>query len=65
MVKFNEEEYVKGGWNNCPYCDSDKINAGRPMADCNYAWSRVTCENCHRSWQDNYILTSVEEIERG
>jgi hypothetical protein len=58
--KKKEKEYVDGGGNRCPYCNSPDITgAGTLQQDSNIAWGDVSCNACHKVWEDRYELKGI------
>jgi hypothetical protein len=60
---FNREKYLKERGSTCPYCGSQDIDAGKLEADGDYAWCITTCNTCHKSWEDIFTLTDVNELK--
>ncbi len=59
-----QENYLKSNGNLCPNCGSINIEShGSMEADCDLAWSFVTCMDCSSTWQDNYRLESFSDLD--
>lgn len=54
---LSDAEYVEKGGCTCPFCGSDDIEGGPFNADAGYATQEVSCNECDRSWEDQYNLT--------
>lgn len=54
---MSDQEYVEKGGCTCPFCGSDDIEGGPFNADAGYATQEVSCNECDRSWEDQYKLT--------
>ena len=50
-------EYVESGGSKCPYCGSESFTAGSLTVDGGAAGQKVWCDECDRSWYDEYVLT--------
>jgi hypothetical protein len=56
-------DYVNAQGAYCPFCRSSEIEAGKVEADAASAWSRVTCNECGKEWQDVFFLGAVDIID--
>jgi hypothetical protein len=54
---MSDMEYVEKGGCTCPFCGSDDIEGGSFNADAGYATQETSCNECDRSWEDQYTLT--------
>lgn len=54
---LSDAEYVEKGGCTCPFCGSDDIEGGSTNVDAGYATQEVSCNECDRSWEDQYNLT--------
>lgn len=57
-----EAEYLKNGGSKCLFCLSVEIDAGPCEADGDNMWCSVTCQECWKTWQDNYKLVGILEL---
>ena len=57
-----KKEYIKSP-NHCPYCKSDDIEAEPLDGDGLCAFSKVKCNDCGESWNDQYKLVGISEVE--
>lgn len=57
---LTSEEYAakKGGC--CPFCGSGAIEGAFIEIEANWAFQRVSCNECDKEWTDTYILTGYE-----
>lgn len=55
------KEYVAKKGIHCPYCDSTDLSVGRIQPDEWTAWQDVECEDCGKSWIDDYALIGITE----
>jgi len=61
MSQMSNEEYIKTGGNNCPFCKSDEIESeSQVQVDSTSAWQDVECKSCGRHWQDVYNLVGFD-----
>lgn len=60
-AKLTPAEYAKEGGTRCPFCLSRDIGGGRLDAEGRAAWGDVTCNACHTSWRDEYVLTGYDQ----
>lgn len=49
----------------CPYCLKERIMAHGVEVEFNFAWQRISCEDCKRQWFDVFKLVDIEEILPG
>ena len=56
---FKEQTYIKNGGNNCPHCGSEDISGLGFEADGTYAWRECECNDCEKSWTENFEMTGV------
>jgi hypothetical protein len=56
-------DYVNAQGAHFPYCCSPEIEAGKVEADAASAWSRVTCNDCGRQWQDVFRLGAIDILD--
>ena len=61
LTPAQKENYLKNPY-HCPKCDSENISGRGLNADCDYAWQRITCEDCHFEWDDIYVLKCICEV---
>ncbi len=54
---LSDAEYVEKGGCTCPFCGSDDIEGGSFNAGAGYATQEVSCNECDKSWEDQYTLT--------
>jgi hypothetical protein len=59
---MEQKTYLDMAGNICPNCDSDKVEAERPEADGNIAWSNVTCTECSATWVDQFTLVGFSQL---
>ena len=57
MKTMTSEEYVKIGGTVCPFCGSDNVSGTEIDVDSGCAWQDAGCDDCHKSWRDQYVLT--------
>jgi len=55
MKMKTKEEYLKR-FDRCPFCDSDKINAGEVTFDLGFVEQKIDCLDCGAYWRDIYKL---------
>lgn len=65
LTSDQECEYVNGGGNSCPVCDSADITPDPMNTDSGYTWCSVHCNDCDSWWRDLYTLTGVELESEG
>jgi hypothetical protein len=53
------ENYIKGGGDKCPKCESNNITGGHVEIDWNEAVQGVFCGDCEFEWDDVYILSEI------
>jgi hypothetical protein len=56
--------YLKYRGTRCPFCRSDDISNGDSNTDDNWHAISVTCDTCGATWDDVYVLSSLEKIEQ-
>jgi hypothetical protein len=56
-------DYIASHGSSCPYCGSAEIGAGKVEADGDSAWSRVTCDDCGKAWQDVFFLGAIDILD--
>jgi len=61
LTDKQKKEYVDSDGVHCPYCHSTDIEGGSVNVDAGTAWQEISCIECGESWQDVYMLTSIEE----
>jgi len=61
LTKKQKTDYINGGYNNCPHCNSDDISAGHPEADDNYVAIDVECKKCKKEWKEIFTLVDIED----
>lgn len=60
------DDYMNDLWqypntpNNCPRCDSKRIEGGGFDAEAGVAWQHIECNDCHYKWCDIYQLQGYE-----
>lgn len=59
LTAEQKEKYIRND-SFCPFCESDDLDSGRMETDSHGAWRDVSCNDCERSWQDQYTLTNVQ-----
>jgi hypothetical protein len=57
--------YIACQGSHCPFCHSPETEAGKVEADAASDWSRVTCNECGKEWQDVFFLGAVDVIDEG
>tara|TARA_Y100000034_G_C6646851_1_gene282998 strand:- start:303 stop:512 length:210 start_codon:yes stop_codon:yes gene_type:complete len=63
LTKEQKQNYLDKKGCVCPFCGSENIEAGPLEADGMVAWSSVGCDDCEKTWQDEYNLVNVEMFE--
>ena len=59
-----KKEYISSP-NTCPWCGGDQLESDGPIEiDGCYAWSYIDCTDCDVRFVENYILHSIEEVEK-
>ncbi len=58
-----EIPYSETNWQQCPNCDSDRIEAGSFEVDSNVVWQQIECRNCGTIWTEEYTATLRSNIE--
>lgn len=53
---MSQDDYIKNKGVACPFCSSQKVEAGPCNADGNVVTSEVTCHACGAEWTDQYYL---------
>ena len=57
MPNLTEQEYIQELGQVCPICKASDIRTdGEASFDADYAWQRITCEDCNARWDDVYKL---------
>lgn len=52
----NPKEYFRYSGNRCPYCGSEKVDAGTRDWDEPYMYQEIMCLDCEKEWSDIYML---------
>ena len=63
LTDKERQAYINGGYNHCPYCDSENISIEDKQSDDNYIRAYTKCDNCERCWTEVYTLTEIIEDE--
>ena len=61
LTKAQIKSYVSQSGTICPYCNSNYIEGQSVQIDDNGAYQVVICNNCDKSWTDQYTLTNMVE----
>lgn len=64
MKPLTNKEYVASNGSKCPFCGHTYITGGPVDIDGGTACQEITCQECHRSWYDEYQLTGYVEIDQ-
>jgi hypothetical protein len=62
LTKEQVEAYLNAS-HLCPYCKSNRIEAGDKDYSGNGISQEIECLSCERRWTDIYELVSVEGVE--
>lgn len=61
--KYKQKKYIKEHAIFCPYCGADGLSAGTILnADDIYSWSIVHCNECHKTWLEEYKLVNIIDL---
>jgi uncharacterized Zn finger protein len=63
MMEMTSEEYAKTGGGMCPFCGGATLEGHEVEIQEGKAWQRVDCDDCGKSWADNYVLKGYTELE--
>jgi hypothetical protein len=63
LTKEQAKRYFESNGTQCPFCDSDQIAGDEIDIDGGVAGQDVRCNECGRSWRDNYRLSSISTYE--
>jgi hypothetical protein len=64
LNEFRVENYLATGGSACPVCGSTSCTGtGGVEIDTGGAWQNIECEDCGATWQDQYKLTRLEDLE--
>lgn len=58
-----KEAYIKSSYCKCPYCESENIEGAMVEVDSGSAYQPISCNDCHKTWEDVYNFVNVEEKE--
>jgi hypothetical protein len=56
------QEYIRGGGQHCPYCNSEEIEGGPFQCEAGVCWQEVTCLQCEERWHDIYQLADIHAL---
>lgn len=59
--KLTNEQYVECGGQNCPFCGSTDLTGDSIHVEAGKAFQEMGCNECDRSWQDEYKLTGYSD----
>lgn len=59
-----ETVYLQNSGGKCLFCLSVNISAGYYEGDGDIVWCEVVCDDCCRTWQDNYKLYGILDLCR-
>ncbi len=62
---MRNEEYLKSGGVNCPYCNNSAIEGGTVDIQGGSALQTVSCLKCEAEWQDKYVLIEFTKTRDG
>jgi len=48
---------------NCPQCNSDKIQCDDQVFECGEAWQQLICQECGQIWYEVYRFNHCEVEE--
>ena len=63
LTQDMKQRYIDSGGNSCLFCGSKDIVGGHIEVEGNGAFQEVTCNHCHKRWNDIHQLVDVEEVE--
>ncbi len=63
LTEAQKQNYMVGGANLCPFCESADICGESVDIDEREAWQEVSCNQCYERWRDVYKLAFVEDAE--
>lgn len=61
ITQEQEKAYVKEGGIKCPHCGSSDIGGGFIEIDMHWAFQKMSCAVCDKSWLDEYKLTHISD----
>ena len=56
------KKYVANHGQNCPACESNDLRGGLVGINFNTAVRTITCGDCHSTWDNIYVLSSLEHL---
>ena len=59
-VEERQRWYLDKKGSQCPFCESDAIEAGSLHADGDIVWQQITCIECDAVWDDVYHLREID-----
>jgi hypothetical protein len=63
FTKKQVREYIQGGGNKCPHCQSEDIEAGPSEFEAGLCWQVVHCRACGESWHEIYQLSAIHALD--
>jgi len=61
MKQEDIDKYINHRGLHCPYCNSPEIEGNYVNVDAGFAWQKIKCLNCDKSWINIYKLVNIEE----
>lgn len=61
-LPMSQRRYRKSGGGVCPFCLSREIHGEEVVIDDGKAYQTVSCDDCEKSWCDEYQLTNYMEM---
>lgn len=61
LSEAEKQKYVDTSGMHCPYCGSTQMSVGEPQMDGPCAWCDIECDDCGKSWTDDYALVGITE----